>query len=115
MSDTRNPFVLPETAPPLRRLNGCPKCGEENWEGMNLGGTVVKTCFSCGNKWQGGIGQVPEDHSKPRPPENPKDAPLVDWVMNEKERLLEEVRPRRSSSMPTFRGGALVPTGEDDV
>lgn len=114
MSD-RNPFIIPDEKPMPRR--GCPACGANDFSGMAAGGVVTFTCRVCKNQWQGGIGQVAQDPTVPRPPENPRERPIVDFGLNPKEHGEKPVpyQTRRPDPSQTFRGGAPVPNpGEED-
>lgn len=112
MSDSeRNPLLIPGRAPPRSR-RGCPKCGHDNFSGRNVAGIVTFTCAKCRNKWHGGLGQVMEDPTIPKPPINPKDKPLVDFAEHPKTGKIEEIR-RSPSLVQEFRKGLPIRNGEE--
>jgi hypothetical protein len=107
-----NKFIIPED---VKTKRGCPKCGCPDFVGRNVMGVVTWTCKNseCGNKWSGGLPQVPLDPTKPHPPVDPADRPTLEFVKDGKGQMHE----LRRSPNPTqdFRKGAPIPTGEEDV
>lgn len=113
-NDTRNPLVIP-TEKPAGRARGCPKCGSEEWSGRTGFGMAIMKCRECGNEWAGGVGQEPYDPREPIPPQNPAQAPLVDFERNAKTGQVDEFRVRRSDPTQPFRRGLPVPPpGEEE-
>lgn len=111
----RNPFVVPDEKPVSRRC--CPACKRSNFGGQLIYGVATFKCRDCGNEWQGGIGQEPQDPRIPHPPENPRDAPIVGFELRPK--VSDKPFPviqRRPDLTPEFRKGAPIPNpGEEDV
>ncbi len=104
----RNPVILIE---PDKKRKGCPKCGSDNFCGLNLSGTIVFTCRACKNEWSGMM-QMPEDPRTPKPPENPL-APGVTFSKNKAGQITED--RRAVSTTPEFRKGAPIPPpGEEE-
>jgi len=112
----RNPLVIPEVKPTPRR--GCPKCRGRNFGGQLIYGTMTFKCRDCGNEWQGGIGQEPQDPRIPFPPQDPRTQPIVDFEMRPREAGDRPVPviTRRPDPTPEFRKGAPIPLpGEEDA
>lgn len=109
----RNKLIIPDGPLLEGKRRGCPACGHQDFSGRRVMGQVTFTCKNseCGNKWQGGLQQEPNDPHLPRPPENPKDKPPVAFEKDEKGEF-KEVR-RAVSTVPEFRKGAPVPSGEE--
>jgi len=110
----RNPFVIPGEKPRPRR--GCPVCGGMNFGGQMIYGTLHSKCRDCGNEWQGGVGQEPQDPRIPSPPQDPKSAPNVEFMRTKEsgERPVDFLT-RRPDVLPDYRKGAPVPPpGEDE-
>ena len=112
----RNPLVIPTEKPVVRR-NCCPKCGGKDFGGQMIYGVATFKCRSCGNEWQGGIGQEPQDPRIPHPPANPKDGPNVDFFFTKESGDKPVPRTiRRPDTTPDFRKGAPIPPpGEEDA
>lgn len=109
----RNPFVLPDEKPMPRR--GCPVCGKMEFSGQMIYGVATFKCRPCGNEWQGGIGQVPQDPNVPLPPTNPRDAPILQFEKTRQSDKPQEYLARRPDPTQSFRKGARVPNpGEED-
>lgn len=118
MSNTRdpdrNPFVLPDEKPSLKR--GCPKCGKAEFGGYMSYGVATFKCRLCGNEWQGGIGQEPQDPRIPVPPTSPKDVPIVQFERTRQSDKPQDYLARRPDPTQSFRKGAPIPPpGEEDV
>ena len=112
MSDSdRNPLLIPGRTP-VSAYRCCPKCKSQQYSGRNLGGVVKYTCSSCRNTWHGGIGQVAEDTSIPKPPMNPADKPLVEFAEHPRTGKVEEI-VRRPNPTQEFRKGLPIPNGEE--
>lgn len=111
----RNPFVVPDEKPMPRR--GCPVCGKMEFSGNMIYGVATFKCRACGNEWQGGIGQVPQDPRVPSPPANPRDAPTVQFERDvKKSDKPQDFIARRPDPTQEFRKGAPIPgPGEEDV
>lgn len=114
MAEERNPLLIPDV-PARQARRGCPKCGGSEFNGDNLGGMIQWTCSNkaCRNQWYGGLPQMPEDPTVPRPAIDPKDKPLVDYVRSRSSQTgFAEVR-NRPSLVPEFRKGLPVGKGEE--
>jgi hypothetical protein len=111
----RNPLLIPEGAREQVVQRGCPVCKKADYSGRISYGIATFKCRACGNEWQGGVGMVPQRASDPLPPENPKDAPTVDFTRNPRSGDVEEFRPRRPDTAPAFRRGALIKGDDEDV
>ena len=110
----RNPFVLPDDKPVPRR--GCPICKGMNFGGQMIYGVATFKCRDCGNEWQGGIGQEPQDPRIPFPPTSPKDEPIVQFERTKQSDKPQEYLARRPNPTQSYRQGAPVPPpGEEDV
>ena len=110
----RNPFVIPEVKPTPRR--GCPKCGKNEFGGTMVYGVVTFRCRVCGNEWQGGIGQVPQDPRVPVPPQDPKAAPVVQFEKTKMSDKPQDYIARKPDTTQEFRKGAPVPNpGDEDA
>jgi hypothetical protein len=107
--DDRNPLFIPDRTP--ARQQGCPVCASGDWTARIVSGVHNFTCRSCGNKWQGGLPQLPEDPTVPKPPVDPKDRPTLGFTRNSKGDF-EEQRRRPNPTQP-FRGGAPIKQGEE--
>lgn len=95
---------------------GCPVCGKMEFSGMMIYGTATFKCRACGNEWQGGIGQEPQDPRVPFPPTSPKDAPAVQFEKTKESDKPQEYLARRQDPTQYYRQGAPVPPpGEEDV
>lgn len=119
--DKRNPLIIPKDKP-APKTRGCPKCGHDDFVGRNIQGTVTWTCKSpeCGNKWTGGFPNAPADPNGPTPlidptrpiiPVNPADRPPVAFVKDAKGNVVERRQP--TSTVPHFRKGVPIPSGEE--
>lgn len=109
----RNPFVIPDENPKPRP--GCPVCKKMDFGGQMVYGTVTFKCRSCGNEWQGGVGQMAQDPRVPYPPEDPKSVPNVDFEKSKSSAFPQEVLRRRPDLNQSFRKGAPIPApGEED-
>lgn len=112
MDGKRNPVIIPKKEPTGRC---CPKCKGQNYGGRNFSGMVLFTCRDCGQEFGGGLPQVPEDPSRPRPHYEPQ----VTYEKNPKPLGPDDnVRELRKPvpSTPAFKRGLPVPQdGEEDV
>lgn len=110
--DSRNPVILfDKSEEPVTALS-CPKCGCKDYYGRNVQGSITWTCGDpkCLHKWAGGQ-QAPVDTTRPMPPMNPADRPSVSFTKDSKGQV-EEIR-RPVSSVPDFRKGVPIPSGEE--
>jgi len=103
---TRNPLIIP-VGPEIRR--GCPECGHPEYEARNLSGVYRMTCKKCRFRWEGGLGQLPQDPRVPVPPENY--VPPLRFESNSRGEQIE-VR-RRVNPTQDFRKGAPIPQGDE--
>jgi hypothetical protein len=110
-NDNRNPVIIPDKGAPRRK---CPHCGGFEFNGRSVQGVVTFTCKSCHGKWDGGIGQVPQDPSVPMMGEYPA-PPIVHVPVRDKDGnvvKIEEIS-RKVDSTQSFRKGAPIPEDED--
>jgi hypothetical protein len=109
----RNPFVIPDTKP-VSRQNGCPECGSKHYDGQKIYGVITFTCLDCKNKWQGGVGQEPQDPRMPFPPQDPRTVPNVEFARTKDsgERPVD-ILQRRPDPTPDYRKGAPIPNPGD--
>jgi hypothetical protein len=111
---SRNPLVIPTDKPSTRR--GCPVCGKMEYGGQMIYGVLTNKCRACGNEWQGGIGQVPQDPRLPDPPMNPRDVPTLQFERTKTSDKPQDYVARRPDMTQAFRKGAPIPPpGEEDV
>lgn len=109
----RNPLPNMERKPVSK---GCPKCGHDNYDGRCIqGGVIRKTCLKCGFKWEGGLGQVPDDPLHPMPPD-PYVPPVQFVGIRAKDGALTGVEEidRKVDTTQYFRKGAPIPEDGED-
>lgn len=109
----RNPVFAPKRVKNQPKGPHCPKCLCNDFIGQVQHGIVHNKCLNkkCNNIWQGG--SLPEyvDPRIPTPPQNPFDAPTLDFDTNSKGEVVERIRP--PSLVQSFRRGAPVPSGDE--
>ena len=88
-------------------MNRCPKCKGDQFSGRIVQGVVNFACRSCGNRWQGGLPQVPTAPGEVLPPE--RYVPTVRFGKDTKGGDVE-IR-RRVNTTQEFRKG--LPEGDE--
>lgn len=110
----RNPVFLGRDDQDAKRRK-CPKCGQSDFSGRNIQGTILFTCRSCKTEWGGGnTPYVAAPSTQPLPPINPNDLPVASFRKTNNGQFVEERRPVPLTQ--SFRKGAPIPPpGEEDV
>jgi hypothetical protein len=106
-----NPTLVPKKA---AKVNACPKC-QSDYTGRRNGMIVLLKCSNaaCGFEFSGGPSVTPSDPTRPLPPIDPKDRPLVDQVPTKTNEKGWKEQRRAPSTLQPFRTGAPVPSEED--
>lgn len=108
----RNPVLLPEIR---QNKPACPKCGNEQFSGRSLGGTVRFTCTKCANVWSGGLPILPPDPSNPLVPDaSPPTIRFVEVRDKSGNVLAVEELKSAPNRTPDFKKGAPI-TDEGEI
>lgn len=107
----RNPLLIPKGE--VKRVGPhCPACKKANFDGRNIQGVLHFSCRECGNKWEGGLPQVPQDPRVPHPYFSPQ---LPTFELNPRTKEVVEFRKPVNPTQSFRTKSGLAEQYEDEL